>query len=48
MILDSVFDIFHSFSTAVITMIILLSIAVSFFVFKYFDHDFLNQDNYGD
>ena len=48
MILGSLCDLFHDVSTAVITVIVLISMAVSFFVFKYFDHDFWNQDNYGD
>jgi len=41
-------DFFHSFSTAIIAAIICLSIAVSFFVYKYFDRDFWNSDSYGD
>jgi hypothetical protein len=47
--LDSAFvESFHSLSTVVIAAIVLLSIAVSFFVFKHFDHDFWNSDSYGD
>ncbi len=41
-------DIFHNLSAGIITLIILLSMAVSFFVFKYFDHDFWNQDRWSD
>jgi len=44
----SIFDIFHDLSTAVIAAIVLLSMAVSFFLFKYFDKDFWNQDSYSD
>ena len=44
----SIVDVFHDVSTAVIAAIVLLSMAVSFFVFKYFDRDFWNQDSWSD
>lgn len=41
-------DLFHDFSSAIIAGIVLLSMVVSFFVFKYFDHDLWNQDSWSD
>jgi hypothetical protein len=45
---SSISDLFHDLSTGVITAIVLVSMAVSFFVFKYFDHDLWNKDTYGE
>ncbi len=46
--LSTITDLFHDMSTGVITAIVLGSMVVSFFVFKYFDHDLWNQDSYGE
>jgi hypothetical protein len=46
--LGNFFDLFHGFSLAVITSIIVMSMGVAFLVFRYFENDAMDRSSWND